>query len=222
MLYIVPTPIGNLEDMTYRAVRILREADLILAEDTRTSKRLLDHYEISTPLKSFHIHNEHAQVNKVIAMLKEGKDLALVSDAGTPGISDPGFLLARAAVNEGIDFTVLPGPTAVIPALVLSGLPSDDFRFVGFLPPKKGRQKKLTELQDSSYTLIFYESPHRIAKLAGELATYFPERPVALVREISKLHEEVWRGTPDELTAHVEASKPKGEMVVIVGPPPKA
>lgn len=222
MLYFVPTPIGNLEDMTYRAVRILREVDLILAEDTRTSKRLLDHYEISTPLKSFHIHNEHAQVDRVIGMLKEGKVLALVSDAGTPGISDPGFLLARAAVSEGIEFTVLPGPTAVIPALILSGLPSDDFRFVGFLPPKKGRQKKLTALQDTTCTLVFFESPHRIAKLAGELATYFSDRSVALVREISKLHEEAWRGTPDALVHHLEASKPKGEMVVIVGPPPKS
>ena len=221
MLYFVPTPIGNLEDMTYRAVRILREVDLILAEDTRTSKRLMDHYDISTPLKSFHIHNEHSKVGKVITMLKEGKDLALVSDAGTPGISDPGFLLAREAVKEGIEFTVLPGPTAVIPALVLSGLPSDDFRFVGFLPPKKGRQKKLTGLQGASCTLVFFESPHRIAKLASELLTYFPDRPVALVREISKLHEETWRGNPNDLIDHLEASKPRGEMVVIVGPPPK-
>ena len=222
MLYIVPTPIGNLEDMTYRAVRVLREVDLILAEDTRTSKRLLSHYEISTPLKSFHIHNEHAQVEKVITMLKEGKDLALVSDAGTPGISDPGFLLARAAVSAEIEFTVLPGPTAVIPALVLSGLPSDDFRFVGFLPPKKGRQKKLSALQESTYTIVFFESPHRIAKLASELVTYFPDRSVALIREISKIHEEAWRGTPETLVDHIESSKPKGEMVLIVGPPPKS
>ena len=216
-LYIVPTPIGNLEDMTFRAIRILKEADLILAEDTRTSGKLLKHFEISTHMHSHHMHNEHKTIENVIARLKAGENIALISDAGTPAISDPGFLLTRACVENGIVVECLPGATAFVPALVNSGLPNDKFVFEGFLPEKKGRQTRYLELAEETRTMILYVSPHKLVKTLAEFVTYFGEdRQICVSRELSKLHEENRRGTAKEVLAHFEKTAPRGEIVVVV------
>jgi 16S rRNA (cytidine1402-2'-O)-methyltransferase len=216
-LYIVPTPIGNLEDMTFRAIRILKEVDLILAEDTRTSGKLLKHFEIGTHMHSHHMHNEHKTVENLIARLKAGETIALISDAGTPAISDPGFLLTRACVENGIDVECLPGATAFVPALVNSGLPNDRFIFEGFLPEKKGRQTRYLALAEETRTMILYVSPHKLVKTLTEFVTYFGEdRQICVSRELSKLHEENVRGTAKEVLAHFEVKPPKGEIVVVV------
>lgn len=216
-LVLVPTPIGNLKDITLRALEELKNADIILAEDTRTSGVLLKHYEISKPLQSYHIFNEHKTVQKIIDILKAGKKIALISDAGTPGISDPGFLLVRACVQNDIDVICLPGATALIPALVVSGFPTDSFVFEGFLPVKKGRQTKLTELKDEKRTMVFYESPHRLVKTLENLVEYFGgDRTASVSREISKLHEETVRGTLSEILAIFASRTIKGEIVMIV------
>ncbi|MEO1486894.1 MAG: 16S rRNA (cytidine(1402)-2'-O)-methyltransferase [Bacteroidota bacterium] len=216
-LFLVPTPIGNLEDMTFRAVTVLREVDLILAEDTRTSGKLLKHFEIDTPLKSHHMHNEHKMVDGLVKNLQSGTQMALISDAGTPAISDPGFLLTRACLENGIPVECLPGATAFVPALVNSGLPSERFVFEGFLPVKKGRQTRLTELATENRTMIFYESPHKLLKTLGQFVEYFGEdRQGSVSREITKLYEETVRGTLSELLAHFESHPPKGEFVVVV------
>ena len=218
MLYLVPTPIGNLEDITLRALRVLKEVSLVLAEDTRTSKRLLDHYEIKTPLRAFHAHNEHHVVERLADELASGANLALISDAGTPGISDPGFLLVRACVRRGVRVECLPGATAFVPALVASGLPSDTFHFEGFLPHKKGRQTRLKFLSALPHTFILYESPYRLLKCLEELSVHCgPERQACVARELSKLHEEVRSGSISELIAHFSAKEVKGEIVVVVG-----
>ncbi|SCY60431.1 16S rRNA (cytidine(1402)-2'-O)-methyltransferase [Flavobacterium caeni] len=217
-LYIVPTPIGNLEDMTFRAIRVLKEADLILAEDTRTSGKLLKHFDIATHMYSHHMHNEHKTVESLIARLKAGETIALISDAGTPAISDPGFLLTRACVENGITVDCLPGATAFVPALVNSGLPNDRFVFEGFLPEKKGRQTRFLSLAEESRTMIFYVSPHKLVKTLAEFVQYFgAERPVSVSRELSKLHEQTVRGTAEEVLKHFEKNAPKGEIVVVVG-----
>lgn len=217
-LYLVPTPIGNLEDMTFRAIRVLKEADLILAEDTRTSGKLLKHFEISTHMHSHHMHNEHKTVENVIARLKAGENIALISDAGTPAISDPGFLLTRAAVENGIDVECLPGATAFVPALVNSGLPNDRFIFEGFLPEKKGRQTRYLALAEETRTMILYVSPHKLNKTLSEFITYFGEdRQICVSRELSKLHEENVRGSVKDVLAHFEKRPAKGEIVVVVG-----
>ena len=216
MLYVVPTPIGHLDDITLRALRVLSEVDLILCEDTRTSRVLLNHHGISTALKAFHMFNEHQQLNNCLSLLKQGRSIALISDAGTPGISDPGFLLVREAAREGIKYTCLPGATAIIPALVLSAFPSDCFRFIGFLPHKKGRQKAIEELSQDPQTLVVYESPHRLIKLLEALSETIPDRSIAVVREISKTFESVVRGTVMEVKAHFSSMPPKGELVVII------
>lgn len=218
ILYIVPTPVGNLEDITLRALRILREADVILAEDTRTTGVLLKHYDIHNRLLSHHKFNEHGTSAGIVERLKAGQTVALVSDAGTPGISDPGFFLVREAVGAGIDVQCLPGATAFVPALVASGLPDDRFCFEGFLPQKKGRQTRLLALADETRTMVFYESPHRLVKTLGQLAeTLGADRPACVAREISKVHEECVRGTLEELVAHFSQTPPKGEIVIIVG-----
>jgi 16S rRNA (cytidine1402-2'-O)-methyltransferase len=217
MLYIVPTPIGNLEDITLRAIRVLKEVSVVLAEDTRTSRRLLEHYGISTPLRAFHAHNEHAVVERVVDELASGATMALVSDAGTPGISDPGFLLARACQRRGVQVLCLPGPTAFVPALVASGLPCDSFHFEGFLPHKKGRQTRLKYLAALPHTFVLYESPFRLLKCLEELvACCGPERPACVARELSKMFEEVKTATLAELIAHFGAKEVKGEIVVVV------
>lgn len=216
-LYIVPTPVGNLEDMTYRAVRILKEADLILAEDTRTSSVLLHHYDISGKLQSHHKFNEHQTVDIIKEKILGGLNVALISDAGTPGISDPGFLLVRTCAAEGIDVQTLPGPTACIPAIVSSGLPCDRFCFEGFLPVKKGRQTLLKTLATEPRTMVFYESPYRLAKTLEQFLEYFgPERECSVAREISKVHEEHRRGTLAEVSAWYKSNEPKGEIVIVV------
>lgn len=216
-LYIVPTPIGNLGDMTFRSVEVLKSVDLILAEDTRTSGVLLQHYEIATPAKSYHIHNEHSLLPKLIQELKSGKEMAQISDAGTPGISDPGFLLIREVVKENISLEVLPGANAVLPALLLSAFPCDEFLFVGFLPKKKGRTKKLSALKEESRTIIFYESPHKLLRTLEDLIQYFgAEREVSISREITKIFEETIRGSLDEAKAHFELNAPKGEFVIVL------
>lgn len=216
-LYLVPTPIGNLEDMTFRAIRVLKEVDLILAEDTRTSGKLLKHFEISTHMQSHHMHNEHRMVESVLQKLKAGQTIALISDAGTPAISDPGFLLTRACVKEGIPVDCLPGATAFVPALVNSGLPNDKFVFEGFLPVKKGRQTRFKLLAEETRTMIIYESPHKLVKTLGHFCEYFGEdRQVSVSRELSKLYEETVRGTAKEVLTHFENKAPKGEIVVIV------
>jgi 16S rRNA (cytidine1402-2'-O)-methyltransferase len=216
-LYIVPTPIGNLEDMTIRGIRVLKEADLILAEDTRTSGKLLKHFEIATQMQSHHMHNEHRTVANVIQKIKSGQVIALISDAGTPAISDPGFLLTRACVNEGIEVDCLPGATAFVPALVNSGLPNDKFVFEGFLPVKKGRQTRFKLLAEETRTIIFYESPHKLVKTLAHFCEYFGEdRQVSVSRELTKLYEETIRGTAREVLTHYENKPPKGEIVVIV------
>ena len=217
-LYLVPTPVGNLGDMTYRGVEVLRTVDLILAEDTRTSRVLLQHYGIETPLQSYHIFNEHQTVASLVERLKGGTTIAVVTDAGTPGISDPGFLLVREAVKAGIAVECLPGATAFVPALIDSGLPCDRFVFLGFLPHKKGRQTAVRALADEPRTMVIYESPYRLVKLLEELKeTVGGERPVSVSREISKLHAETVRGTVDEVRAHFCQHEVKGEIVVIVG-----
>ena len=217
-LFIVPTPIGNLEDMTLRAIRILKEVDLILAEDTRTSGKLLKHFEIGTHMHSHHMHNEHKTVENLISRLKAGETIALISDAGTPAISDPGFLLTRACVENKIDVECLPGATAFVPALVNSGLPNDKFVFEGFLPDKKGRQTRYLALAEETRTMILYVSPHKLVKTLAEFITFFGEdRQICVSRELSKLHEENVRGTVREVLTHFENKPPKGEIVVVVG-----
>ena len=216
-LYLVPTPIGNLDDMTFRAVKVLREVDLILAEDTRNSGKLLKHFEINTQMHSHHMHNEHKTVEGVVQQLKNGRTIALISDAGTPAISDPGFLLTRACVEAGIEVDCLPGATAFVPALVNSGFPNDKFVFEGFLPVKNGTQTRLQLLAEETRTVIFYESPHKLVKTLGQFVEYFgAERPVSVSREITKLHEETIRGTAAEVLKHYEEKPPKGEIVVVV------
>ena len=223
ILYIVPTPVGNLEDMTFRAVRILKEADLILAEDTRTSSVLLQHFDIHGQLLSHHKFNEHQTASMVAGRILAGETVALVSDAGTPGISDPGFFLARACVAEGIEVQTLPGATACIPAIVSSGLPCDKFCFEGFLPQKKGRQTLLENLSKETRTMIFYESPRRLVKTLGQMSEVFgPERECSVAREISKVHEEHRRGTLAELLQHFSTCEPKGEIVIVVAGLPEA
>ena len=217
MLYIVPTPVGNLEDMTFRAIRVLKEADLILAEDTRTSSVLLHHYDIKNRVISHHKFNEHQTTAGVIEKLKAGMTVALISDAGTPGISDPGFMLVRAAVDAAIEVQCLPGATAFVPALVSSGLPDDRFCFEGFLPQKKGRMSRLQALKDEQRTMVFYESPYRIVKALQQMAEVMGgERRVSVCREISKVHEESVRGTLDEVIAHFTETEPKGEFVIVL------
>ena len=216
-LFLVPTPVGNLGDMTYRGVEVLRSVDLILAEDTRTSRVLMQHYGIETPLQSYHIFNEHQTVAGLVERLKAGTTIAVVTDAGTPGISDPGFLLVREAVKAGIDVECLPGATAFVPALIDSGLPCDRFVFLGFLPHKKGRQTALQALAAEERTMIIYESPYRLVKLLEELiAVVGEDRQVSVSREISKLHAETARGTLSEVLAHFKEKEVKGEIVVIV------
>jgi 16S rRNA (cytidine1402-2'-O)-methyltransferase len=216
-LYIVPTPIGNLEDMTFRAIRILKEVDLILAEDTRTSGKLLKHFEIGTHMHSHHMHNEHKTVENLISRLKAGENIALISDAGTPAISDPGFLLTRACVENGVEVECLPGATAFVPALVNSGLPNDKFVFEGFMPDKKGRQTRYLALAEETRTMILYVSPHKLVKTLAEFITYFGEdRQICVSRELSKLHEENIRGTAREVLTHFEKTAPRGEIVVVV------
>jgi len=216
-LYLVPTPIGNLKDITFRAIEVLKEADLILAEDTRTSGKLLKHYEIDTHMHSHHMHNEHKTVEGIVNRIKNGETIALISDAGTPAISDPGFLLTRACVEADLKVDCLPGATAFVPALVNSGLPNDKFVFEGFLPVKKGRQTRLTFLAEESRTMIFYESPHKLVKTLTHFSKYFgAERKVSVSREITKLHEETIRGTADEVLQHFTNKPPKGELVVVV------
>lgn len=216
-LYIVPTPIGNLKDMTFRAVEVLEQADLILAEDTRTSGKLLKHFEITTPMQSHHMHNEHKMVESLVNKLKSGTTIALISDAGTPAISDPGFLLTRACVENAIEVECLPGATAFVPALVNSGLPNDKFVFEGFLPVKKGRQTRLTFLAEETRTMIFYESPHKLIKTLTNFCEYFGEdRQVSVSRELTKLYEETVRGTAKEVLEYYTNKPPKGEIVIVV------
>lgn len=216
-LYLVPTPVGNLEDMTIRAIRVLKEVDYILAEDTRNSGKLLKHFEIKTPMHSHHMHNEHKTVETIVRRIQNGETFALISDAGTPAISDPGFLLVRACVEAGVEVDCLPGATAFVPALVNSGFPNDKFVFEGFLPVKKGRQTRLKLLAEESRTIIFYESPHKLLKSLAQFAEYFgPERQISVSREISKLHEETIRGTVTEVLKHYTLKPPKGEIVVVV------
>ena len=216
-LYLIPTPIGNLEDITLRALRILKEVNIVLAEDTRTSRKLFSHYDIDTNLAPFHMHNEHKVLQKWIDRIKSGETIALVSDAGTPAISDPGFLLVRECVKNDIEVDCLPGATAFVPALVNSGLPSDKFVFEGFLPIKKGRQTRLKLLSEEERTIVFYESPHRIVKTLSLFCEYFGEdRKVSVSREISKMFEETKRGSVKEVMEYFEQKKPKGEFVIIV------
>lgn len=217
-LYIVPTPIGNLKDMTFRAVEVLKAVDLILAEDTRTSGKLLKHYDIGTQMQSHHMHNEHKMVDNLVQKLKSGISIALISDAGTPAISDPGFLLTRACIEHHIEVDCLPGATAFVPALVNSGLPNDKFVFEGFLPVKKGRQTRLTLLAEETRTIVFYESPHKLIKTLTNFCEYFGEdRPVSVSRELTKLYEETIRGTAKEVLEHYTNKPPKGEIVIVVG-----
>jgi 16S rRNA (cytidine1402-2'-O)-methyltransferase len=217
ILYIVPTPVGNMEDMTFRAVRILKEVDLVLAEDTRTSGILLKHFEIKNALMSHHKFNEHGTSAGIVNRLLAGENVALISDAGTPGISDPGFFLVREAVRAGIEVQCLPGATAFVPALVSSGLPCDRFCFEGFLPQKKGRQTKLLSLKDEERTMIFYESPYRLVKTLQQFAeVYGADRQVSVCREISKVFEESVRGSLEEVIAHFQAKEPKGEIVIVL------
>ena len=218
-LFLVPTPIGNMEDITLRALRVLREVDFVLCEDTRTTKNLLKHYEIEQRCMAYHIHNEHQQLKQIIAQIKTSQSVALVSDAGTPGISDPGFLLLRECVAEGIEVECLPGATALIPAVVNSGLPCDSFYFNGFLPHKKGKESTLRRLAEMKETVVFYESPHRLAKTLVMMQSFFePETPIAISRELTKIHEENFRGTLADAIAHFPVDKEvKGEIVVVVG-----
>ena len=216
-LFIVPTPIGNLKDITIRAIDTLQTVDIIYAEDTRISLKLLNHYEISTPMQSFHMHNEHAKINNIVSSFKQGKTAAIISDAGTPGISDPGFSLVRACIESDIEVECLPGATALIPALINSGFPCEKFSFEGFLPAKKGRTKRLKEIVTQEKTMIFYESPHRLIKTLKDLSEYFTvENQVSVSREISKKFEETVRGTLLQVIDHFEKNKPKGEFVIVL------
>ncbi|MDH5367230.1 MAG: 16S rRNA (cytidine(1402)-2'-O)-methyltransferase [Cyclobacteriaceae bacterium] len=218
-LYIVPTPIGNLEDITLRSIRLLKEVDVILAEDTRNTGVLLKHHEISNPLMSYHVFNEHKQVDRLIHRMKNGEIMALVSDAGTPAISDPGFLLVRACLDHNINVECLPGATAFVPALVKSGLPSDSFVFEGFLPHKKGRKTKLEQLSEETRTIVLYESPHRLLKALDQFIEYFGEdRKASISRELTKIHEETINGTLSEIKQYYESGggKVKGEIVVVI------
>ena len=216
-LFIVPTPIGNLKDITIRAIDTLQTVDIIYAEDTRTSLKLLNHYEITTPMKSFHMHNEHSKLDNIISSLKQGKTAAIISDAGTPGISDPGFSLVRACIENDIEVECLPGPTALIPALINSGFPCEKFSFEGFLPAKKGRTKRLKEIVTQEKTMIFYESPHRLIKTLKDFSEHFTgENQVSVSREISKKFEETIRGTLLQVIDHFEKNKPKGEFVIVL------
>ncbi|MEE1232357.1 MAG: 16S rRNA (cytidine(1402)-2'-O)-methyltransferase [Phocaeicola sp.] len=216
-LYVVPTPVGNLDDMTFRAIKVLKEADLILAEDTRTSGILLKHFEIKNAMQSHHKFNEHRTVEALAQRIQAGETVALISDAGTPAISDPGFLLVRECVRNGVEVECLPGATAFVPALVMSGLPNDRFCFEGFLPQKKGRVTRLTALQEETRTMIFYESPYRVVKTLTQFTEFFgAERQVAVCREISKVHEECVRGTLQEVIAHFTANEPRGEFVIVL------
>jgi 16S rRNA (cytidine1402-2'-O)-methyltransferase len=216
-LLIIPTPIGNLEDMTLRGIRMLKECDLIFAEDTRNSIHLLKHFGIEKPLRSYHQHNEHKIVSEIVSLIEENKTVALISDAGTPGISDPGFLLVRECLQAGIEVETLPGATAFVPALVNSGLPCDSFVFIGFLPQKKGRQTKLKSLEEETRTIILYESPFRLVKALEELKTHLgADRKASVSRELSKLHEESKRGTLEELYTYFSAKTVKGEIVIVV------
>lgn len=218
-LFLVPTPIGNMEDITLRALRVLREVDFVLCEDTRTTKNLLKHYEIDQRCMAYHIHNEHQQLKQIIAQIKTSQSVALVSDAGTPGISDPGFLLLRECIAEGIEVECLPGATAVIPAVVNSGLPCDSFYFNGFLPHKKGKESTLRRLSEMKETVVFYESPHRLTKTLVMMQSFFAEdTPISISRELTKIHEENFRGTLADAIAHFPVDKEvKGEIVVVVG-----
>lgn len=216
-LFLVPTPIGNLEDITLRAIRVLKEVDLILAEDTRTSGKLLKHFEIDTPMMSYHMHNEHKVVDRIVERINQGEQIALISDAGTPGISDPGFLLVRASIENEIRVECLPGATAFVPALVNSGFPCDKFVFEGFLPPKKGRQTRLKLLAEEKRTLIFYESPHKLLKTLGQFSEYFGEdRIISVSRELTKIFEETIRGTVKEVLEHYTKHPAKGEIVLVL------
>lgn len=216
-LYIIPTPVGNLEDMTLRAIRLLKEVDLILAEDTRTTSFLLKHFEIVNKMQSYHKFNEHKTVEYVVERIRAGESVGVVSDAGTPGISDPGFLISRECIKAGIEVECLPGATAFVPALVASGIPCDKFHFEGFLPQKKGRMTRLKELAEIKYTIVLYESPYRVLKTLGQLGEYIDEdRQVAACREISKMYEESVRGTLKEVTQHFTEHEPRGEFVIIV------
>ena len=216
-LFIVPTPIGNLKDITIRAIDTLQTVDIIYAEDTRTSLKLLNHYEISTPMQSFHMHNEHAKINNIVSSFKQGKTAAIISDAGTPGISDPGFSLVRGCIENDIEVECLPGATALIPALINSGFPCEKFSFEGFLPAKKGRTKRLKEIVTQEKTMIFYESPHRLIKTLKDFSEYFTgENQVSVSREISKKFEETIRGTLLQVIDHFEKNKPKGEFVIVL------
>ena len=218
-LFVVPTPIGNLGDITLRSIEVLKSADLILAEDTRTSSKLLKHYDIDTPVESFHMHNEHKKLESIINKLRSDTEIALISDAGTPGISDPGFLLVRECINNEVEVECLPGPTAFVPALVSSGLPCDRFSFEGFLPVKKGRTKRLKELSTEIKTMVFYESPHRILKTLNDLSNYFDvESQISVSRELTKLYEETFRGTIKESVEYFEKNKKKGEFVIVLSP----
>jgi len=220
-VYIVPTPIGNLEDMTLRAIRVLKEVDLILAEDTRTSGKLLKHFAISTPMQSHHMHNEHKTVKNIVERVKNGEKIALISDAGTPAISDPGFLLTRACIENNIAVECLPGATAFVPALVNSGLPNDKFVFEGFLPPKKGRQTRLKKLAEEDRTMIFYESPYKLLKTLTQFMLYFSEdRLISVSRELTKLYEETKRGSIKEILEYYTKNSPKGEIVLVVSGKP--
>ena len=217
-LYLVPTPIGNLKDITFRAIEVLKEVDFILAEDTRTSGKLLKYYEITTSMQSHHMHNEHKTVDYIVKRILNGETVALISDAGTPAISDPGFLLTRACVEAQIEVDCLPGATAFVPALVNSGLPNDKFVFEGFLPVKKGRQTRLKLLAEETRTMIFYESPHKLIKTLSHFVEYFgAERPMSVSREITKIHEETIRGNAQEVLNYFTTKPPKGEIVIVVG-----
>lgn len=218
-LFVIPTPIGNLADITLRSIEVLKSVDLILAEDTRTSSKLLKHYNVDTAVESFHMHNEHKKLDSIINRLKDDIEIALISDAGTPGISDPGFLLVRECINNEVEVECLPGPTAFVPALVSSGLPCDRFSFEGFLPVKKGRTKRLKELSAETKTMVFYESPHRILKTLNDLSNYFDvESQISVSRELTKLYEETFRGTIKESVEHFDKNKPKGEFVIVLSP----
>lgn len=216
-LYLVPTPIGNLEDITLRAIKVLKAVDVVLAEDTRTSGKLLKHYEITTPMLSHHMHNEHKMVDRIVDRILAGENFALISDAGTPAISDPGFLLTRACIEKGVDVECLPGATAFVPAIVNSGFPNDKFIFEGFLPVKKGRQTRLKLLSEETRTMIFYESPHKLIKTLQQFEEYFGEnRQVSVSRELTKLYEETRRGSIKEVKDHFIEHPPKGEIVIVL------
>lgn len=216
-LYVVPTPIGNLADITHRSINVLSKVELILCEDTRVSRKLLNHYDIVTPTKSYHMHNEHRTVYGLVKQLQQGMSMALISDAGTPAISDPGFLLVRTCLQAGLQVITLPGPTAFIPALVQSGFPTDRFIFEGFLPHKKGRKSRLSQLAEETKTIVLYESPHRIVKTLVQCAQVMgPDRQASISRELTKAFEETVRGTLEELEAHFTAHPPKGEFVLVI------